>query len=174
MFADVMLPRGLVAPSVFAILGNKKGPATNGRALSLGSIRSGRNEWVSLSTPDDLRLVIFCHSFVFSGRAVARTSDQRQAGAFAQNESAPMPQPCHVLHQIGSGNRRQDDQKARRPYPSLMILNGLDVQYRRGHLFSDVGLASSPASAPPLLCRGWVQRTCKKFDCRQHSPMTKW
>ena len=120
MFADVMFPRSLVAPSVFAILGNKKGPATNGGALSLGSIRSGRNEWVSLSTPDDLRLVIFCHSFVFSGRAVARTSDQRQAGAFAQNESAPMPQPCHVLHQIGCGNRRQDDQKARRT-PSYSI-----------------------------------------------------
>jgi hypothetical protein len=79
MFADVMLPRSLIAPSVFAILGNKKGPATNGRALSLGSIRSGRNEWVSLSTPDDLRLVIFSHSFVFSGRAVARTNDLRQA-----------------------------------------------------------------------------------------------
>src|ERR1700746_1973176 len=53
MFADVMLPRSLIAPSLFAILGNKKGPATNGGALSLGSIRSGRKEWRLLSTPDD-------------------------------------------------------------------------------------------------------------------------
>ena len=66
MFADVMLPRSLIAPSVFAILGNKKGPATNGGAFKSRKLFvSEGNEWVSLSTPDDLRLVIFSHSFVF-------------------------------------------------------------------------------------------------------------
>ena len=38
MFADVMLPRSLIAPSVFAILGNKKGPATNGGAFKSGEL----------------------------------------------------------------------------------------------------------------------------------------
>jgi hypothetical protein len=59
---------------------NKKGPATNGGAFKSRELFvSEGNEWVSLSTPDDLRLVIFSHSFVFSGRAVARTNDLRQA-----------------------------------------------------------------------------------------------
>jgi hypothetical protein len=63
-----------------AISGNKKGPATNGGAFKSRKLFvSEGNEWVSLSTPDDLRLVIFSHSFVFSGRAVARTNDLRQA-----------------------------------------------------------------------------------------------
>jgi hypothetical protein len=35
---------------------------------------------------------------------------------------------CHHLHKIGCPNRRHLDRKARRTYPSLMILKRPDVQ----------------------------------------------
>jgi hypothetical protein len=42
------------------------------------------NGWRVLSTPDGLSLVISCHSFVFSGRAVARADDLRAGMARAK------------------------------------------------------------------------------------------